>query len=304
VPLASAPRAPRERVEDEIRHALTACGFDEAVTFSLVSDELAAPLLPGPAEPPLRVEHSSRRRENALRQSLVPSLLAARRHNEAHGDADADLFEIANVYRPHAGRPLPDEPTHLALVTGRDFLGLKGVVEALLDRLHADSDLEARPVSISTFAPGRAAELLLGGIHLGFLGEVDRGWLDAMELRGACAAAELELDVLQARADLVPRHHPLPPFPAVLRDLSLVVPRTLAWSDLATTVRHAAGRLLESISFLGTFEGGNIPEGKQSLHFGLRFRHPERTLTGDEVDRTVDAIIDACATRFEAKLRT
>ena len=304
VPLTSAPRAPRERVEDEIRHALTACGFDEAVTFSLVSDELAAPLLPGPAEPPLRVEHSSRRRENALRQSLVPSLLAARRHNEAHGDADADLFEIANVYRPHAGRPLPDEPTHLALVTGRDFLGLKGVVEALLDRLHADSDLEARPVSISTFAPGRAAELLLGGIHLGFLGEVDRGWLDAMELRGACAAAELELDVLQARADLVPRHHPLPPFPAVLRDLSLVVPRTLAWSDLATTVRHAAGRLLESISFLGTFEGGNIPEGKQSLHFGLRFRHPERTLTGDEVDRTVDAIIDACATRFEAKLRT
>jgi phenylalanyl-tRNA synthetase beta chain len=304
VPLASAPRAPRERVEDEIRHALTACGFDEAVTFSLVSDELAAPLLPGPAEPPLRVEHSSRRRENALRQSLVPSLLAARRHNEAHGNADADLFEIANVYRPHAGRPLPDEPTHLALVAGRDYLGLKGVVEALLGRLHADGDLEAHPISVSTFAPGRAAELLLGGTHLGFLGEVDRGWLDAMELRGACAAAELELDVLLARADLVPRHHPLPLFPAVLRDLSLVVPRTLAWSDLATTVRHAAGRLLEMVSFLGTFEGGNIPEGKQSLHFGLRFRHPERTLTGDEVDRAVVAIIDACATRFEATLRT
>ena len=130
-------RAPRGAIASGSRRRsatlLTGSGFDEAVTFSLVADDAgrAARARARPS-PPIRVEHSSRRRENALRQSLVPSLLAARRHNEAHGNPDAELFEIANVYLPRAGAPLPDEPTRLALVTGRDFRGLKGVVEALL----------------------------------------------------------------------------------------------------------------------------------------------------------------------------
>jgi phenylalanyl-tRNA synthetase beta chain len=97
-----------------------------------------------------------------LRPSLVPSLLAARSYNEAHGSADARLFEIAPVYLPRPGRILPDEPTRLALVGGLDFLGLKGVVEALLARFHVDQALRARPAELPPFVPGRAAELVLG----------------------------------------------------------------------------------------------------------------------------------------------
>lgn len=304
VPMASAPRASRERVETAVRNALIACGFDEAVTFSLVADELAAPLDVGPAVAPICVEHSSRRRENALRQSLVPSLLAVRRHNEAHGNPDTDLFEIANVYRPRPDRALPDEPTRLALVSARDYLGLKGIVEALLGALHAESALEVRPVSLPLFAPGRGAELLLGETHLGYLGEVDRAALDALEIRGATSAAELAFDVLEARADLVPRHRPLPPFPAVARDLSLVVARSLPWAELADAARKAAGPTLESVFYLDTFQGGNLADDVESVHFGLRFRHPERTLTGDEVEHAVKAVVDACAARFQAILRS
>jgi phenylalanyl-tRNA synthetase beta chain len=303
VPLARSSRGRRERVEGEVRGALTGMGFDEAATYSLVAEDLIEPLDPEPVEPPIRVEHSTRKRENLLRQSLVPSLLAARAYNEAHGNPDAALFEIAGVYLPRAGRPLPDEPTRLALVAAGDFLAMKGVVEALLGRLHAGPDLEARPAERPLFTPGRAAELLLGGAHLGYLGEVARDRLDALGLRGACAAAELAFDVLMARADLVPSHHPLPPFPAVARDLSLVVPQSLPWAELAAAARAAAGPTLEALTYLDTFRGGNIPEGRHSLHFGLRFRHPERTLTGEEVDAAVNAVIDACAARFEATLR-
>jgi phenylalanyl-tRNA synthetase beta chain len=303
VPLASSPRAPRERVENEVRNALTACGFDEAVTFSLVSEELSVPLEPGTAAAPIQVEHSSRKRENALRQSLVPSLLAARSHNEAHGNPDAELFEIANVYRPRPGAVLPEEPTLLGLVSGRDYFGLKGVVEAVLARLHLDGELVVRPASVAGFAAGRGAELLLGDAHLGYLGEVDRARLDALELRAASTAAELRFDVLVARAELVPRYRPLPPFPAVARDLSLVVPGDLAWSALADVASKAAGSSLEAVSYLDTFRGGNLAAGSQSVHFGLRFRHPERTLTGEEVDRAVKAVVDACAGRFGATLR-
>src|SRR5262249_36110812 len=85
VPLTSAPRGDRERVESAVREFLTGAGFDEAVTFSLVEERLGAPLQPGPSPAPMRVDHSSRKRESALRQSLVPSLLSVRAHNEAHG---------------------------------------------------------------------------------------------------------------------------------------------------------------------------------------------------------------------------
>jgi phenylalanyl-tRNA synthetase beta chain len=156
---------------------------------------------------------------------------------------------------------------------------------------------------VPLYAPGRSAELLLGGEHLGYMGEVARERLDALELRGACAAAELELAVLSGKAVLVPQHRAIPPFPAVERDLSMVVDRSLPWSELSAAVTKSAGPSLESVDYLDTFRGGNVPEGRQSVHFGLRFRHPDRTLTGEEVDRSVRAVVDACAARFGAVLR-
>jgi phenylalanyl-tRNA synthetase beta chain len=303
VPLRSTSRAPRERVESAVRELLAGCGFDEAVTFSLVEDHLSAPLRPGPASPPLRVEHTSRKRESALRQSLVPSLLAARLHNESHGSFDAELYEIANVYLPRSDPALPDEPARLALVSGRDFAGLKGVIEALLKRLHVSLPLVARPVEIPLFAAGRLAELLLGENHLGYLGELDKAELDLLALRESSSAAELEFDVLLRQATLVATHHPLPPFPTVVRDLSLVVERSLPWSELKETVLQHAGPTLEAVEYLDTFRGGNLADGEQSVHFSMIFRHRDRTLTGEEVDRAVKSVVDACAARFGAKLR-
>ena len=109
-------------------------GIDEACTYSLVAEPVGRAIEAAEAVASLRVEHSSRKLENALRQSLTPSLLEARGYNEAHGNADADLFEIAHVSParvPDGG--LPSELTRLAIVAGRDLLGLKGIVEAVLD---------------------------------------------------------------------------------------------------------------------------------------------------------------------------
>jgi phenylalanyl-tRNA synthetase beta chain len=304
VPLTSARRGLRERVETAVRDVLTGEGFDEAVTFSLVDDRLAAPVRPGSVSQPLCVDHSSRKRENALRQSLIPSLLSVRLHNESHGQHDTELFEIAHVYLPRSDQVLPAEPTRLALVSWRDFRGLKGIVEALVERLHVPGPLVARPVEIALFTPGRAAELLLGDTHLGYLGEIDDDGLKVFELRQACGAVELEFDVLLSRANLVAQHSPLPPFPTVVRDLSLVVPRSLPWAELCETVIQTAGITLETVQYLDIFQGGNIPNDQQSVHFSMVFRHKERTLTGEEVERVVKSVIEACETRFGAKLRS
>jgi phenylalanyl-tRNA synthetase beta chain len=303
VPLTSAPRGSRERVESAVRQLLSGAGFDETVTLSLVEDRLAQEIRSGPNASPLRVDHPSRRRESALRQSLVPSLLTIRLHNEAHGHFDAELFEIANVYLPRPGHAIPDERARLALVSGRDFRNLKGVVESLLDGLHAAAPFRTRPAEVSMFAPGRAAELLLGEAHLGYLGELDEGQLELFELREKCSAAELEFGVLLHQADLVAQNKPLPQFPAVVRDLSLVVAQALQWSELCETVKTAAGPTLETLQYGDTFRGGNIEEGYESVHFSMVFRHQERTLTGQEVERAVKSVVEACEARFQAVLR-
>ena len=257
---------------------------------------------PGGAVSPLRVDHSSRKRESALRQSLIPSLLAARLHNETHGQMDADLFEIANVYLPRNGDVLPTEPTHLALVSGSDFRGMKGVIETLLDGLHINDALSARPVGIALFADGSCAELSIDGVHLGYLGEIDQTALSQFELREQCVAAELDFDVLLNRANLVAQLRPLPPYPAVVRDLSLEVARNVQWGELYEVVQKAAGSTLESVTYLDTFRGGNLADDVQSVHFSMVFRHAERTLTGEEVERAVKSVVEACQRR-RAKLR-
>ena len=88
-----------------------------------------------------------------------------------------------------------------------------------------------------------------------------------------------------------------------MRDLSVAVSRTLPWSELKEMVLQNAGPALECVEYLDTFRGGNLPDDQQSVHFSMIFRHRDRTLTGEEVDRAVKSVVDACAARFGAKLR-
>ncbi len=303
VALTSATRSRRERVESAAREAMIGCGFDEAATFSLVDERLALGVGPESTAPPLRVDHASRKRESSLRMAIAPSLLAARAYNEARGRGEAELFEIAQVYLPRGDREIPNQPTRLALVTGRDFRRLKGVVEALLERLHVTGGLSAHPVDSPLFELGRSAELRLGGEVLGYLGEVAASQRGAMDLRGPCSAAELDLDLIEARARLVPPFTPPPQYPPVSRDLSVVLATERTWDKLESVVREAAGDILESVDYLDTFRGGGLAEGEQSVHFGMIFRRSERTLTGDEVDRAIEAVTTACRERLGAKLR-
>ena len=304
VPLASSKKGRREQVEESTRDVLTGMGLDEAATFSLIAEEHVDPLRTEPAPSVIKVEHSSRKREVALRQSVAPSLLLARAYNESRGNADVCLFEIAQVYIPREDSSVPDEPARLAIVFGGDFSALKGLIETLLDRFHLVEGLEARPSSLPFFTNGRQAELLWNGERFGFLGEVSAEKRNVFELKDGCSAAELEFGLLLARAELTPQYRRLPQYPGVGRDLSMVVPVSLAWSELAAEVRKAAGPLLETLEFLDTFQGGNIPEGLQSLHFGLRFRHPEKTLSGEEADRAVALIAAAAEAKFGATLRS
>ena len=307
VPVALSRKTHRDRVNEAVRATLTGSGFFEAYTLTFVSPKEAGQFaydLPGD---PLVVEHSSRRAENVLRPSLLPGLLKARRDNERRGTPDARLFELARVYRRAnpGGAERDVEPPHLAFVCGLPFREAVGIVGELVRRLGATAPLTAAPDDTAPFAAGRAAVLRLGEETLGRLGELDPAVTAAEPwgLRGDVTAAELDLTVLEAAADFVPRVAPLPQYPAVDRDLNFVLDEEVPWSNLAAAATGAAGDLLEATDFGGSFRGSQLGAGKKSYVLTLRFRSPDRTLTGEEVDAAVERVVAACERETGASLR-
>lgn len=308
VPMTVASRSPRERVETGVRDTLTASGLFEAVTFSLVAEDLAKPI-PGDLEPsvaPIRIEHSSRKRETTLRPSLVPSLLESRAYNQAHGSPDVSLFEIAHVYLPRPDQELPVEPVRLAAVVSGDWKNAKGLAEAVAKRFHLSDRLTTRMIPDRTWpvlTDDAQAFLELGGKPWGIFGDVSPETLKALDLRLPCAAIELDLSVLIEMAVLEPQYKRIPDQPAVTRDLSLVVSDNVVWSQISDIACASAGPWLESVEFLDDFKGGNLASDERSVHFGLSFRNPERTLSGDEADLAIGEVIKCASQTLGARLR-
>ena len=193
MPVVATHETARETVLGRIADVLTGAGFYEALTMSFVARETFDLFTPRPGLEPLCVEHSSRKQENILRQSLIPSLLASRRENERQGTFGAKLYEIANVYL--AARPAEEgtQPTMLGLVTGQSFAELRGVIDTLAHAVNQTLSVSVRPSEVPQFAPGRGAELLIGGAPWGWLGELDRNVTDRLDLRDAVTVGEVDL---------------------------------------------------------------------------------------------------------------
>ena len=302
VPLSLSEKTLPERVADRIRDTLTAAGFFEAITLSFVSEELAD-LIPSGAATRLTVDHSSRRHENVLRQSLIPSLLVVRRDNERHGTFQARLIEMASVYLAATPGDPTAEPRRLGVVSGQSFVEFKGVIETLARRVNPHAVVTVRPREMSCVVPGRGADVLLNGQPWGWLGELSREVTDKLDLRDTVIAAELDVALLEASANLVPTFAELPRFPSISRDLNFVLDEAVTWDQLVEVARSAAGSSFDTASFGGQYRGQQIPANKKSYVLTISFRSPDRTLTSDEVDAAVKSIIDACSTTLGAMLR-
>jgi phenylalanyl-tRNA synthetase beta chain len=307
VPVAMVPssRTDIDRVLEKVRQALVAMGYDEAMTISAVPEEWSSAFCPWTDQPPLLCATPVLRRAQWLRRSVVPSLLDARHVNESLGNADAELFETAKVYLPLPGG-LPDEELMLAVASGRGFLAVKGAIEGVVAALNPDATVEVRSTRQLLLDEERSCELVIGGERLGYLGEVSRQGLSQFGLREPATVAEVKVSALAAIARLIPKHARQSPFPAIDRDLNLVVDEGVRWADVAGTVRAAAGEHLESLDYRDTYRSEKDPQlggAKKSLLMSLRFRSPEGTLTSAEVDGIRDRVVQACAAAHGAELR-
>jgi phenylalanyl-tRNA synthetase beta chain len=249
------------------------------------------------------------RRADRLRRSVVPSLLGARQTNESLSNPRIELFETAHVYLPLGKDALPAEEQVIAITSGGDYLHVKGVIEGLLAVLDPAAELEAAPTKQPLLDDNRSAELYVRRANgqrvlLGYLGEVRPTGLKSFDLRGGTTVAELKLQTLVDVAELVPQYRQPPVFPAVTRDLNLVVDESVLWADVAQTVREAAAPFAERLDLEDVYrDASRLGAGKKSLLFSLTLRSATGTLTGEEADAAQQRVITACSDKHQAQLR-
>ena len=285
-------------IEQNICQSLVSGGYFEAITFSFVSDGLRSDF--GAA--PFRADAAVRKADAALRPSLIPGLLQSVRFNETNGNPAAHLFEIGSIFgtKPDGGL---NELRCVAWVGG-DLRQVRGMAEALLCRLDADRELTVVPDSHPGFANGAAGRIIWGRDTIGFLGQIDRAIAGKLSLRDIPAAAELDLAHLLAGARDVPQLRTFSRFPAVQRDISLVVPENLRFKKIESLIRGLNLEFLESIDFVTTFRGKPLEPGSKSVTIALVFRSPSATLTGEQVEGSVQKAIDAAKEQLGAAIRS
>jgi phenylalanyl-tRNA synthetase beta chain len=302
VPMAASHRSNVDRVLATIRRVMTAAGFDEAMTPSIVTPAMASHFSPWSDAEPLATSQAMLEGSDRARKTLIPSLLESRQLNEARGNAVIDLFELAHVYLPQAGE-LPREQLMLSATSGGDYYALKGVIEAVVRQLNPAAHVSVHPVQLSLLQHGQAVDVFVQGEKLGILGVVSAEGRKAFGLRGETTVCELDTAVLQRIARLVPKYEPLSKFPAMTRDLNLIVDEAIRWADLRATIVSAAGEQLEEIEYLDTYrDPSKDGAGKKRLLFSMSLRSLDRTLTGEEVDRVRDRVVAACSHHHAAAL--
>jgi len=294
------PPEPSLRVIEEIREVLIAGGYYEAITFSFVSDALAGDFVPAEASGLPRADSTVRKADAHLRPSILPGLLEAVRRNESVGTPGAKLFEIGSTFCLDREGAL-QERRRVGFVGSGDHREVRGAVEAILRKLNADKRTAIIPDTRAGF--DIAGRIEWDGEPIGYVGMISKSAADHVDLREHPAAAELDLPALISGAQAVPQLHPLPRFPGVRRDLSLIVDESVPFARVESLVREQRAEFLEEIEFVTTYRGKQVEKGKKSVTISLIFRSPTATLTSDEVEASVQRILTAAAEQLGATLR-
>jgi phenylalanyl-tRNA synthetase beta chain len=305
------PNIARERT---LRQILTASGFSEAMTFAFIERDAALPFCDGE---PAAIANPLSEKYAVLRPSLLPGLIDSSSHNRRRARKDIQLFEIGSHFSPGDGEGraaaviwsgAADGPHWTAPMRTVDFFDIKGVIEQV-GRTFGVA-MEFTPSDRPFLARGRSAEVHVRRevgevVTIGTLGQLVPALAEA---RGfppeEIYVAEIDLGVLFAHAagdDL--EAESLPRYPSIVRDLSILVAEALPASAVRGTIRSAAPSTLVSIVEFDRYTGKGVPQDNISLSLRLTFRAPDRTLTDDDVQAAMDAIVAALRTTHGAEQR-
>ncbi|HUQ62616.1 MAG TPA: phenylalanine--tRNA ligase subunit beta [Acidimicrobiales bacterium] len=291
-----------QRDRRHVRQILAGAGISEAWSTSFLSfDDLARA---GLATDALEVENPLTSDESVLRTSILPGLLRALVTNQSHRHPDVSLFEIGHVFRPpEPGAELPIEPENLAVVLGgRSAPEAKLTWDLLVGALPVEQ-VELVADSPPGLHPTRSARIVVGGLDLGVMGEVDPAVLDAHDLAGPVAWFEVDLGALLKAPRRPPAYLAVSRFPSADIDLAFAVPDEVPAGKVEAALRIGGGEELEGVWLFDVFRGAQIGEGRRNLAYRLRFAALDHTLAEGELARLRDRSIAAVVESLPAELR-
>jgi len=307
LPLAS--KAEKESFIPEMifKQLLLTRSYFEAITYSFVDPDLLESF--GLAAGSAVVCNPISRDLSAMRTSLLPGLFKALLHNQFRQESRIRLFELGRTFKDNtevvnlAGICFgPLLPQQWALpVKPLDFYDIKADVEAILQKAGKMADCQFKAAEHPAFHPGQTAKIIYQSKELGWLGAIHPRILQAFDAQGPVFAFELHYTELMNRS--LPQFSPLSKFPAVRRDLALVVAETIQAAQLKEAIADLAGMWLKEMKIFDVYQGPGIEAGQKSLGLGLVLQHPARTLTDIEVDQLIRDLLSALGEKFQARLR-
>ena len=298
-----APVDTRQKTIDAIGTYLTGCGFYETVTISFIDRRDAELFAQTDNKQYLSVKDVTRTGANLLRQSVLPSLFGVIKSNHNVGNVPCRVFEIADTYIPTEAGNLPIEKTRLAISCDSDLRDIRGVIEGLLKNIAGETAIKLEPCEIGWAQAG--LKITVGNTTIGIIAMASQQVLDKFDFKNTTiCGAELDLEELIKLRTVSTKIKPLPQFPAIRRDLSLVMNEEVPWADIESAVRRKAPAELEELQFVDIFRGKGIPEGKKSVTLSLSFRDADGTLTHEQVDSFEKAILNELTSSLGAVLRT
>ncbi|MFT7620732.1 MAG: phenylalanyl-tRNA synthetase beta chain, partial [Planctomycetota bacterium] len=294
-----------QKIRQIVRDVFVASGYQEVLTTSFCSEEDAQGCFFAETAP-VTIANAMRKDENALRQSLMPSLLSVRKTNQDHGNANVRLVECTVVYLAHNKKDLPEHLSIASVVSDADFRTVRGDVERVCANLgiRGLKFVDLDDAGKSLLDPNHGATIQLpDGTVIGYVGKPKSNILKRHDLKHEPLYMELRLDRIAEAANLEPKYKPLSRFPAVNRDLAMVVDEGTRWAEITDVLNGLSLDHLEGLDFFDEYRGKQLPSGKKSLAFSLTYRSFERTLTGDEVDASQTRAIKALEEKLGAQIR-
>ncbi|MGM9589242.1 MAG: phenylalanine--tRNA ligase subunit beta, partial [Faecousia sp.] len=241
-----------------------------------------------------------------MRTIALPSMLEILSRNNAYHNKSVKLYELAKIYVPVEGQKLPEEPKMLMLGTygeGTNFFTLKGQLEAIFAGLRVKKASYKAVSTNPSYHPGRCAAVSVDGVEVGFMGQIHPLVAKNYGIDVEVYCAEISFTKLCSLMLPEVTYVPLPKYPAVTRDLSLICDEAVTVAQAEDVITAAAGKLLRNIRLFDIYRGTGVPEGKKSMAFSLELRADDRTLTDTDSEGVVTKVLAALAEKLNAVLR-
>lgn len=304
------PKYRKEILDDKVVEIMTASGLNQSISYSFISPK-AFDKIVLPEDSDLRrvvtIKNPLGEDYSVMRTTTLASMMESLARNYSRNNSEAYLFEIGKVYIPSEDpTELPIEKNILTVgIYGEvDYLNLKGIVENLIDGLGVKGVKFLRESENPSFHPGKTAKLIVGRkTEAGVFGEVHPDVNENFGIEVPCFVAEIKLDAVYDNAELERKYKVLPKFPAVTRDIALLVEEAILVQDIEDTIRKAGGNIVEKVELFDIYRGEQVEEGKKSIAYAIVYRNESKTLTDKEVNKVHDKILRALEHKLGAILR-